>query len=204
MSIRVSIGIFREENAMLRYLIGFFITIGLVILLIVLLFSGGSSTPTKKVPSSGKTLDSYAATDAQVRITVDGPIVANQDHHQTQVTVDRNNVVVNLVRGYDNNVVTTQSFANTQASYSAFLHSLEVLEFTIGNTSDETLKSEAGHCSSGVRYIFEIIQGGHDIERLWATSCGGPHSYNGNLTGTLNLFRRQIPVNSGLELYGDF
>ncbi len=179
---------------MLRYLIGLFVTIGLIILLIVLLFSGGNdSSPTKTVPNSSKTLSSYAGTDAQVRLTIDGPINASQDHRQVQITVDKNNTTYNQFTGYDGTVTNSQTFATGQNDYSAFLHSLELLNFTKGNASDKSLKSESGHCATGQRYIFELIQGGHDIERFWATSCNGPHSYDGNVTSTLHLFQAQVP-----------
>ena len=178
---------------MLRYLIGFIITIGLVILLIVLLFSGGGGT-TKKVPTSGKALDSYASTDAEVRLTIDGPINAEQNHRQAQITVGRNSAVLNVIQGYNGTVVNQQNFANTEAGYSAFLHALELVGFTRGDTSNSGLKTEAGHCPLGRRYIFEIIQGGKAIERFWATSCNGPHTYLGNVLTTIELFQVQIPT----------
>ncbi len=188
---------------MMRYLIGFFITIGLIILLIVLLFSGGDN-PSKKVPTSGKPLSSYASTDVKVRLTIDWPINAAQNHRQTQITVDRNSADLTLFKGYDREVIRNQSYNNSQAGYSAFLHALELLNFTKGDTSNDSLKSEAGHCAIGQRYIFEIIQDGHDIERYWATSCNGPHTYQGNVSMTLDLFQRQIPNYQSVATPSDF
>jgi hypothetical protein len=178
---------------MMRYLVGFFVTIGLIILLIVLLFSGGDSAPSKKVPNSGRTLESYAQTDAQVRFTIDGPINAVENHRQAQIIVDRNNATFNLIKGYDGSVISTQSFANTTASYSAFLHGLEMLNFTKGDTSDKSLASENGHCPTGNRYGFDLMQDGRSIEHFWATSCGGNHTYLGNVETTRFLFEQQIP-----------
>jgi hypothetical protein len=177
-------------NYMLRYLVGFFVTIGLVVLLIVLLFSGGSSP--KKVTTTGQALGSYADTDAQVRLTIDGPINDDQDHNQVQITVDRNNAVFNQLQGYDGSVVKTESFPKTSASYAAFLYALEHADFTQGDTSS-SLTDERGYCPQGSRYVFEIMQDGHDIERFWATSCGGVHTYDGELTTSLILFKAQIP-----------
>jgi hypothetical protein len=189
---------------MLRYLVGFFITIGLIILLIILLFSGGGSSSNKKVITTGKALDTYASTDAQVRLTIDGPIVANQEHRQINITVDRNNSQLDVIQGYDGGVVNTQTFANTQASYAAFLHSLELLNFTKGNTTDSSLKSESGHCALGYRYVFEIIQNGSDVQRFWATSCAGPHSFDGNVQTTIYLFKQQIPEYGSVDVPSGF
>jgi hypothetical protein len=178
---------------MLRYLVGFFVTVGLIILLIVLLFSGGGSAPSKKVPNSGRTLESYAQTDAQVRFTIDGPINAVENHRQIQIIVDRNNAVFNLMKGYDGSVVSSQSFGNTTSSFSAFLHGLEMLNFTKGDTSDKSLTSETGHCPTGKRYGFDVIEQGRTIEHFWATSCGGKHTYLGDVETTRFLFEQQIP-----------
>lgn len=177
---------------MMRYVVGFLVTIGLIILLIVLLFSGGSG-PAQKVPGSGKPLASYASTDAAVRLTIDGPINAEQNHRQIQITIDRNNSVMNVIQGYNGNVINTLSYSNTQAGYSAFLHSLQLINFTQGDTSNSALKSEAGHCAIGQRYIVQLIQNDQDIQRYWATSCNGPHTYEGNMQLTLELFQQQIP-----------
>jgi hypothetical protein len=178
---------------MIRYLVGFFITVGLIILLIVLIFSGGSNAPSKKVPSSGRTLESYAQTDAQVRFTIDGPINAVENHRQVQIIVDRNNAVFNLMKGYDGSVINNQSFGTTTTSYSAFLHGLEMLNFTKGDTSDKSLASENGHCPAGNRYGYDVLQNGRTIEHFWSTSCGGKGTYLGNAETTRFLFEQQIP-----------
>ncbi len=57
----------------MRYFLGFFATILLILLVIILLFRGGGNKP--KVPT-GKTLASYATTDAELRLTTDGPVNA--------------------------------------------------------------------------------------------------------------------------------
>jgi hypothetical protein len=178
---------------MLRYLVGFFITVGLIVLLIILLFSGGNDTSkNKKLPGTGKTLSSYANTDAQVRLTIDGPVTANQNHRVVQVTVDRNSAVFKGMNGYEGNTTIDQSYNNNEASFRAFLRSLELIGYTNGDTTS-SLKDETGHCASGSRYVFELIKDGKDIERFWATSCGSIRTYKGSVTTSLHLFQKQIP-----------
>ena len=185
---------------MLRYLIGFVVTVGLIILLVVLLFTGGPSSPNKNVPTTGKPLDTYAATGSQVRLTIDGPIIANQDHRQSQYTIDRDNAALSIIQGYDGTVIDTHSFSNTQASYATFLHALELNGFTKGNTSNSNLKSEVGHCAGGYRYVFELINDGRDIERFWTTSCGTVRTFEGNSQFIIDLFHNQIPGESDLAI----
>lgn len=181
-------GWWESERQHMRYIIGFFITIGLLILLIVLLLSGGGS-PKK---TSQKKLEDYAATNAQVRVTIDGPVNAASLHEQVRITVDNSNVTFEHIKGYDGDVVDTQVFANTENSYDVFLHALRHAGFSRGNNT-ASLRDEKGYCPTGDRYIFELIQDDNDIQRYWSTSCGGIKTYLGATGLTLQLFRLQVP-----------
>jgi hypothetical protein len=175
---------------MMRYYIGFLVTFGLLILLVFLLFHGGNKA---NVPTTSAPLYSYASTGSQVRLTIDGPINANQDHVQVQITANQNIVTYDQIQGYDGNVINQQQFNNSENAYSAFLHALEVAGFTEGNTS-RALSDEQGQCSLGDRFIFELIQNGNDIERFWVTSCPKSlRSYEGDAPLTITLFEAQVP-----------
>jgi hypothetical protein len=179
----------------MRYFLGFLISIGLIIVLIFLLFHGGGSKA--KVPTTAKTLESYASTDAEVRLTIDGPVNSQQEHQQIRVTVDRSQATFEQISGYEGQVVQQQQFASNDNAFQVFLHSLGHAGFTQGNT-DKSLSDERGYCPLGDRYIFELIQNGQSIERFWATSCGKPKTYLGSLDLTLSLFKAQIPKYSDL------
>lgn len=175
-----------------RYFIGFIATIGLIILMIVLIFSGGGNKNKPKIAPTPKTLSSYADTDAVVSMTIDGPINANQDHQQVQVVVSNQDATFFHIQGYQGNVVNRQDFANNTNAFTNFLFALERVGFTLGNNSS-SLKDERGRCPTGDRYIFEMTQNGQVLQRYWATSCGGLHTYNGAFNTTVQLFRDQIP-----------
>jgi hypothetical protein len=175
----------------MRYYIGFLVTVGLLVTLIFLLFHGGGNGTA--VPLASKPLASYASTGSEVRLTIDGPINANLDHQQVQITVNANTVTYDQIQGYDGNVVNQQQFANSLNAYSAFLHALGIAGFTEGSTNS-ALGSEQGHCALGSRYVLELTQGGNDLERFWTTSCSGiTASYEGNFPLTLTLFEAQVP-----------
>lgn len=174
----------------MRYFIGFLVTIGLIILLLVLLFSGGGKPKTATTP---KTLTSYATSDAQVSLTIDGPVNAEQTHKQSQIIVDNGQATFEQLQGYNGQVINSQSYNNTEASFFVFLRALEVANFTKGDNSP-SLSDERGICPLGTRYIVQLTQDGKDIERYWTTSCGGgSKTYEGNLALTLSLFEAQIP-----------
>jgi hypothetical protein len=174
----------------MRYYFGFLITVGLLIVIIILLFNGNNK---KNVPSTSQPLTSYANTGSEVRMTIDGPVNADQNHQQVQVTINQSTVTFDQLQGYDGDVVNQQEYVNTETAYDVFLHAINLAGFTDGNTSS-ALSDERGYCALGDRYIFELIEGGNDLERLWATNCNGAaHSFDGDLPLTLDLFKAQVP-----------
>lgn len=177
----------------MRYLIGFVITIALIVLLVVLLFGGGGDKG--KVPTTKTPLISYANTDTIVRETIDERINDVENHRQIEITVGRDSTDFELHKGYDGDVLKSQSYPMTASSYASFLRALQHAGFTQGN-DDDSLKDERGYCPLGKRYIFEVIDNSDKrIERFWATSCGNstPKTFNGKLATVLDLFRLQVP-----------
>jgi hypothetical protein len=175
----------------MRYLVGLLVTIGLLILLIVIIVQGGGSSK-DKVPQTKRSLVSYSATDAVARLTTVGPINAEQDHKQIQITVGRDDVVIETITGYNGAVTSQQNYANTEASYYEYLSALDRAGFTKGD-SNPALKNDSGYCPLGNRYIFEFIQNDKTLERFWATDCGKPKTYLGSVGLTLTLFQAQVP-----------
>jgi hypothetical protein len=171
----------------MRYIIGFLIVIGLIVLVFVLFLTGGSSTP-KKVSTS---LTSYAGSATVMRFTIDGPITADQTHRAIQITVGRDDTDIDIIQGYQHNVLDHGSFANNQDSYTQFLRAIDLAGYTKVRTTKNT--DDRGVCPLGDRYIFEIVNGVSDVQRTWATSCGGQGTFGGGLTTIMTLFQKQIP-----------
>jgi hypothetical protein len=180
-----------REDPIMRYFIGFLVTIGLIIVLIILLFTGGGGSGPKK-PKTTMSLADYASTGAVVRLTIDGPIVADQNHQAVQITVGQDDTTYEQIQGYQGTVVNQQSFVNNQNSYSNFLYALGRAGFTQGDSS-KALANEKGYCPTGNRYIFELINNGTTVQRYWSTSCSGPKTYKGSRSLTLTLFEAQVP-----------
>jgi hypothetical protein len=172
----------------MRYFLGFLITIGLLILVVVMLLRGGQNN--RQIIT--RSLTKYSQTDSQVSFVREGPVNAASLHRQIKITVDRRHVVYQEIHGYDGRVANTKTFTNTPNSYNAFLSGLERAGFTRGNI-DPALANVIGRCPLGQRYIFGLDQDDKQIQRFWATSCGGQRTYLGNLNGTINLFQNQVP-----------
>jgi hypothetical protein len=171
----------------LRYIVWFLTVMGLLVLLIVLL-NGGSAKKTT-VP---KPLYTYASTNAEASLTIDGPVNADQDHQAVKVIVGQYNVTYELISGYNGQVVKVQTYPNTEAAYNVFLRALATAGFTEGS-NDQALSDERGYCPLGDRYILQLANGDDQIERYWTSTCGSPRTYSGNISLTLQLFEAQVP-----------
>jgi hypothetical protein len=172
----------------MRYFTFFMVAIGLIVLVLVIIIKSITGGPSK--PSID--LNSYAGTSAVAQLIIDGPINADQTHQQIQVTVGNTNTYFAILNGYQGQVSTSKTFENNQAAFSVFLHALNLVGFTKGNT-DPKVSDDRGFCPDGERYEFELSQGSDTIEHFWATSCGGQGTYGGGVQQTLDLFQNQVP-----------
>lgn len=180
------------ESKNWRYLIGFGLVIILLFFIIFMIVRGGGSSE-GKIPETKKELTSYAdSSDAVVTSRLIGPITAAQDHYEVEINVSNSQATVDLISGYDGNVIDSRSYPLTTEAFREFLSALDKVGFTKGNT-DEALRNDQGYCPTGQRYIFEMRDGANNIQRFWTTSCNGTKTYKGNRSATLNLFQKQIP-----------
>lgn len=170
----------------MRYFIAALVGLGLIILIIALIFHGGGGPAPKQL----KVTD-YINDTSGVRLTIDGPVSASQTHYDAQITVTEDEARIQVIQGYENDVVSSKTYPMNPTSYAVFLHSLDKVGYTKGNTS-KALADERGYCSSGKRYIFELRDGDNELERFWYTSCNSG-TYKGNAALTLSLFEKQIP-----------
>lgn len=167
-------------------IIGIVGLIGLVIFLIIRGFSGnneGSSIQTE--------LLDYAPTQTVMRMTVDGPVNADQEHRSLRVTIGRNSNSAELIHGYQGNVVDTRTFPSNEEAYATFLRAIDLQGFTRGD-DDPDKEDSRGFCPTGRVYTFEIITGSATVQKFWTSSCGGG-TFKGNESVVRRLFRAQIP-----------
>ncbi len=166
----------------------FIIAIALIVLILVIFIKSITGGPTKLSIN----LNSYANTNAVAELLIDGPVNADQIHQQIDIQVNNTSTYFAILNGYQGHVATSKTFENNQAAYAVFLHSLNLLGFTKGNTNP-ALSDSRGYCPSGDRYILSLTEGSDVIEKFWATSCGGQGTYGGDIQQTLSLFQNQVP-----------
>lgn len=181
----------------MKYFIGFLITVGLIILAFFLVFKSlGNNTSSSKTQNSPAVVSSYAASDTQVRMRVEGKVISETEHTAYQITVGRSEVRLETFTGYNNQIKETLTYTNTQESYTNFLKALDYAGYMKGlaNITDSQ-KDDRGACANGRRFIFEIVSGSSTKQRYWTSSCRNvTGTFRGNSDEVRRLFERQLPA----------
>ena len=155
----------------MRYFLVFLITIGLIVLAFVIILKSFSSAPSKPVTP----LVDYSNTNTVIEMTIDGPVNDDPDHNAIQMIIGQTQNEINIIQGYQNSVIRTQSYPNNSAAYGWFLRSLDLAGYT------------------GDVYIFQVLTGSTVVEQYWATSCGGQGTFKGEIPLVETLFQAQLP-----------
>lgn len=177
-----------------------FVILGIVFILFVfgwIIFSidwGGSTSQEERIEKEVK-ISELADTDASVRLQMNGAINSNKEHRQIWITVNNQFASIDVLRGYEGDVLKSKTFSNNTDSFTKFLAALEDSNFD--KTRDyRGGQTEIGACPLGKRYIFEAFEPGAEeqIKHSWTTSCSNKiGTFDGKLNTTIRLFQSQIP-----------
>lgn len=129
-----------------------------------------------------------------VRMTVEGPVVANEQRESYRIEVGLDKRLIEAIKGYDTAIVGSSTLGNNRQAYVDFVHALSRAGFDKERRISEAASDIRGACATGERYIFEVLDNGRSVRRLWTTTCS-------NARGTLDakpapikrLFDVQIP-----------
>lgn len=132
----------------------------------------------------------------KVRFITDGAIVGLERHRSIRITVDQSNRTLEVLRGYNEEVIRSQEFANDSAAFTKFLIALDTMGYSKENP--KVSKDERGVCPLGNRYIYEATYKSGDPLRTWSSSCNTAGRFQGNTANVQQLFRNQIPEYSKL------
>jgi len=163
-------------------------------------FSGANTS--SQVSQSESALVSTDA-DRAVKMTVRGPIVANENFHTYQITVTPNVRTLTVFSGYKNQVSKKISLGNNIPAYEQFVYALDRANMMRGTELTGDANDQRGVCATGSVYDFDILQSGKSIKQLWTSTCNNAH---GSLSATLStlrqLFNAQIPdVDSAISSF---
>jgi hypothetical protein len=186
-----------DVRSITRTILAALVGLGIVIVFIVLMvkaFTGHGGSPTNQID-----LSKYGYTMAQATLTIDAPTNTDQDHRQVKITVGATQNEIDIIQGYQGNVIASQTYANNSPAFAAFLESLKLLNFSKGSSSKADYR---GYCPTGERYLYAFNDGQNDLFSYWSTSCG-QGTFGGDRVQTRRLFERQVPEADFDKLAGD-
>lgn len=167
--------------------------VALVSLARALFFSTSTPADTAQVDASRAALLSTAP-ESSVRMTVRGPIVAEENFRSYQLTVSANAREIQTFRGYLDTIIEQQTLGNNTAAYAEFVHALELANFTKGTQFADEKNDVRGICATGRVYEFRILKNNEPVEMLWTSTCqGSAGSLKASADQLTNLFTNQIP-----------
>jgi hypothetical protein len=179
-------------NKIFLAIVGFIL---LMIVIVLLLISGGGdgNKPVVTGPTV-KSLPNYANTGATVSLTTQGIVNGEDIHNSIRITVGSDERVLQIINGYNNQVVSSNVFPNNPAAYEVFLRSIGGQGFLTKQKTDKPVSdNENGYCPLGFRYVYELDQGQDELSRLWSSSCGQKvGTFGGNASSVQRLFQLQI------------
>jgi hypothetical protein len=157
------------------------------------IFGGNSAQETAKVDLGVESLLNTAV-DRSVRMTVRGPLVADENFRSYQIAVDSSSRRLTTYSGYLDQTIENVELGNNTKAYEELVYALNRANLMKGTELDDAKNDTRGICATGRVYEFEVLQGNSVIKRLWASTCkGSPGSLKANLTQIQKLFTDQIP-----------
>lgn len=173
-------------------LMGFLLLAGLLYFVTGGLRSGGDDELTQQEQNRRQVTTIHSG--RSVRMTVYGPVVANEDRESYEVSVSPSTRRFVAYKGYNQTQVESYSYDNSFEGYQQFVHALSRAGFDKERKVSDEQADDRGACSSGKRYVYELFENGDMIKRVWTTTCGNTKgTYAGTNTVTKDLFNRQIP-----------
>ncbi len=180
------------------------VVIGLVIAAVVSLshtfFGSGKKASPSASPSAstkvnaGKQALTTISSDSSVRMSVRGPLVADENYHTYTITISTTTRTMTTYQGYSGKTFANDQRANSVDGYTQLVYALSKAKLMDGTPLSGSANDERGVCATGTLYDFEVFQGTTSVQKLWTSTCtGAPGSLKASLTQVTNLFDSQIP-----------
>jgi hypothetical protein len=161
------------------------------------IFGGNQTSDTQ--PDIGHSALINTSADRSVRMTVRGPIVADENFRSYQVTLDSSSRVLTTYSGYIDQTLDSKIYSNSSKAYEEFVYALDKANFMKGDELKDEKNDTRGICATGKVYQFEVLQNNSTVKQLWTSTCkGSPGSFKGSVSQIESLFLKQIPDNKSL------
>lgn len=135
--------------------------------------------------------------DRAVRMTIRGPIKADEKYNSYTITVKSTSRTLTTYSGYLNRQLETVELPNNLPAYEQFVYALDRAGMMNASELSGNANDLRGLCATGRLIKFETLRGNSTVKTLWTSTCrdhqGSLRVDNIRLT---NLFKNQIPDNS--------
>jgi hypothetical protein len=178
----------------MRNLVIFLVICFVLLFLVVKIFGGHPKQPSTN-PNTPvvKALPDYSDTYAEVSYMTDGHINGEDQHRAIKITVDQFQRKVDILSGYEYNVIEEHTQPNNQTAYEVFLKAINNEGFLVKRKNAKVPTSSTGQCPLGTRTILELNDSGNSLSQLWTSSCGlTVGNFGGHTDAIQTLFQRQI------------
>lgn len=130
-----------------------------------------------------------------VRMTLRGPIVAEENFRTQQITISPSSRNYAVYRGYLEKQISNKRYSNNNQAYDQFVNALDKADMTIeGKDDSEEAPDLRGICATGRVYQYEILDNNSVVDRYWTSTCKGSQgTFGASVTQVNNLFIAQIP-----------
>lgn len=128
-----------------RIFFGFLAFMAFIIIMVVI-FGGGKKQPTPSGPVL-KPLPEYASTTAAVSFTTDGIVNGDELHRSIRITVSANQRELDVLQGYNPQVISSKTFTNNQDAYTVFLKAINNSNFLAKQKKDQSFCGRKGAMS---------------------------------------------------------
>lgn len=156
---------------------------------------GGGSTPQAADPTDdGRAALLSTDMTRAVRVTVRGPIVADESFRSYRITISPESRVMTVYEGYLDRPLETKTFDNNARAYEELVHALDKRRMMDGRALSEQQNDLRGICASRKIYEMETLVNGETVRLLWTSDCDGSKgSALANVNEILDMFLKQIP-----------
>ena len=157
---------------------------------------GGSPNSPQPNPNieDAKTAVLSTDVDRSVRLTVRGPIVANENFRSYSITITPDSREMITYEGYLDNQIDRKRLDNNTKAYTELVYALDKRKMMDGKDLTDEQNDLRGICASGKIYKFETIKNNSVVKSLWTSDCSGSKgSAQANVNEILDMFLKQIP-----------
>jgi hypothetical protein len=165
------------------------------------IFGGGGEQPSQSQTQVDTSRESLLnpAVNHSVRMTVRGPIVADENFRSYQIIASADNRSLTTYSGYLERSIDTKQLNNNVKAYEEFVYALDKAAMAKGEAFTGEKDDTRGICATGKVYEFEILDGSTTVKRLWTSTCKGSQgSLKASSKQLEALFHDQIPERKAL------